>query len=73
MISFYEWVIQFRNKKSNLKNAGKIVYDDPDFPRDVKTSDELLHYLDDNYYVCKNDLDSWRDLFDLYQKWLMKK
>ena len=73
MISFYDWVIQFRNKKSKFKGAGKLIYDDPDFPKDVETSDVLLVYLDNNYYVCKMDLDAWYDLFNLYLKELKKK
>lgn len=68
MISFYDWVIQFRNKKSNLGRAGFIVYDDPEFPKDIKTFNELCNFLELNYYVGNSDLDIFRDIFNLYLK-----
>ncbi len=68
MISFYDWIIQFRNKKSNLGIAGFIIYDDPKFPKDVKTFNELSNYLELNYYYGKSDLNILCDIFNLYLK-----
>ena len=49
MMSYYDWIVQFREDKNNLGIIGKIVYEDQNFPKEISNYEKLRIYLKDNF------------------------
>lgn len=49
VISFYEWIIQFLNDNSEIGKAGKIIHDDPDFPKEISNYETFRKFVKEHY------------------------
>ena len=68
MISFFDWVIKFREEENIIGFVGSDVYNDEKFPKDITSVKQLENYLTSNsqhfFYYLKNFCES----FEFYYK-----
>ena len=68
MISFFDWVIKYREEENIIGFVGSDVYNDKKFPKDITSVKQLENYLTSNsqhiFYYLKN----FREAFEFYYK-----
>ena len=68
MISFFDWVIKFREEENIIGFVGSDVYNDKKFPKDITSVKQLENYLTLDgqhfFYYLKN----FRESFEFYYK-----